>query len=100
MTPGVNETSQADDRVSESIPSWLATMCCTTIASSSKPEDQNAKNVNDSSSIDVTQPRMSDEEIAKEHAMLAQDDPNWLYLVNLGAVGIIIIYSFLWGYYA
>ena len=86
-----------DDKASqrsESIPPWLATMCCATMPTKQEGDKQTQQQQQES-----VQP-MTPEEIARDHAKLAQDDPGWAYLANLGAIGIIFICSFFWGYFA
>ena len=40
------------------------------------------------------------EEVARIHADAAKDDPKWASWVNMGAVLVIFVCSFFWGYFA
>ena len=90
---GDNKRSSQND---DSLPRWLAMVCCTTLPSL----DENHNTQITTSSIDITPSPISDEEVAIEHAKLAQDDPKWAYLVNLAAIMIVLLCSFFWGFYA
>lgn len=77
---------------------WIWILCCAKPEGASTAASENGNGGNDHSYN--IEKEIAPEELARIHAQSAKDDPKWNWAVNLGAVLIIFIASFLWGYFA
>lgn len=76
---------------------WIWILCC------AKPEAGASTAASEDGSNEHSyniEKEIAPEELARIHAQSAKDDPKWEWAVNLGAILIIFIASFLWGYFA